>query len=56
LVLLFGSRITGTAHPESDIDIGIVFEDEKAKSKNPLDVYGDLYQIFSGVFKVSNPD
>jgi len=56
LVLLFGSRITGTAHPESDIDIGIVFEDEKAKSRNPLDVYDDLYQISSSAFKVLNSD
>lgn len=56
LVVLFGSRITGTAHLESDIDIGVVFEDEKFKNKNLLNVYGDLYQIFSNVFKVSDPD
>lgn len=56
LVILFGSRISGGAHPGSDIDIGIVFEDEKIKSENPLEVYGDLYEVFSKAFNVADPD
>ncbi len=55
LVILFGSQISGRPHAGSDIDIGIVFEDEKIKTKNPLEVYGDLYEVFSKTFKVSNP-
>ncbi|MBU3965614.1 nucleotidyltransferase domain-containing protein [Patescibacteria group bacterium] len=56
LVIIFGSRVFGRAHPGSDIDIGIVFEDEKIKAKNPLEIYGDLYKIFSKAFKTANPD
>lgn len=56
LVILFGSMITKTAHPESDVDIGIVFENEKLRKKNPVNVYGDLYQVFSATFEIPNPD
>ncbi|MBU4339046.1 nucleotidyltransferase domain-containing protein [Patescibacteria group bacterium] len=56
LVIIFGSRVSGRAHTGSDIDIGIVFEDEKIKVKNPVEVYGDLYGVFSKAFKAANPD
>ncbi|MBU3924316.1 nucleotidyltransferase domain-containing protein, partial [Patescibacteria group bacterium] len=56
LVIIFGSRVSGRAHTGSDIDIGVVFEDEKIKVENPLEVYGDLYEIFSKAFKTANPD
>ncbi len=56
LAVLFGSRADKTGHPGSDVDIGIVFENEKLRNENPLDVYGDLYQVFSKVFKTPNPD
>ncbi len=56
LVILFGSQVSGGLHPGSDVDIGIVFEDEKLKSKYPLEVYGDLYEVFSKAFKAPNPD
>jgi len=53
---LFGSKITKTVHPGSDIDIGVVFEDEKLRIKKPSEVYGDLYQVFSKAFNTSAPD
>lgn len=56
LVIIFGSRVSGGAHPGSDIDIGIVFEDEKIKTEKPVEIYGDLYEVFSKAFKVANPD
>jgi len=56
LVILFGSKATKTTHPGSDLDIGVVFEDESLKIKNPVEVYGDLYQIFSKAFNTANPD
>ncbi len=56
LVIIFGSRVSGGAHAGSDIDIGVVFEDEKIKAEKPVEVYGDLYGIFSKAFKAANPD
>lgn len=56
LVILFGSQISGPVHPGSDFDIGIVFEDEELKREKPLEVYGDLYEIFSNAFKTKNLD
>lgn len=56
LVVVFGSRVSGKAHSGSDIDIGIVFENEKIKIEKPVEVYGDLYEVFSKAFKVPNPD
>lgn len=56
LAVVFGSQISGRKHPKSDVDIGIVFEDEKIKTEKPVEVYGDLYEVFSKAFKVANPD
>ena len=56
LVILFGSQISGQVHPGSDFDIGVVFEDENFKKEKPLEVYGDLYEIFSNAFKTKNLD
>lgn len=56
LVVVFGSRVSGKTHPRSDVDIGVVFENEKIKTEKPVEVYGDLYEVFSKAFKVSNPD
>ncbi len=55
-IILFGSKITGYRHPKSDFDIGVVFEDENIRKNNPSEIYGDLYEIFSKAFQVSNPD
>lgn len=46
IVILFGSFVEGTAHPGSDIDIGIVFEDKSLVKKDPVNVYGILYEEF----------
>lgn len=56
LVFLFGSQITGARHPQSDIDLGVVFEDETIRKKKPLEVYSDLYEAFSNSFKSLNID
>ena len=56
LVILFGSQITGARHPGSDFDIGIVFEDENIRKNNPVEIYGDLYEVFSKTFQIPNPD
>lgn len=56
LVIIFGSCVSDRTHPKSDIDIGIVFENEKIKIEKPVEVYGDLYEVFSKAFKVSNLD
>ncbi|MFH1049002.1 MAG: nucleotidyltransferase domain-containing protein [Patescibacteria group bacterium] len=56
LVIVFGSQVSGGTHQGSDIDIGVIFENEKIKMENPVEVYGDLYGVFSKAFKVSNPD
>lgn len=55
LVIIFGSQVSGGAHPGSDIDIGVVFEDEKTKTVKPAEVYGDLYGVFSKAFKLADP-
>ncbi|MBU0765761.1 MAG: nucleotidyltransferase domain-containing protein [Bacteroidetes bacterium] len=56
VVFHFGSSLTGTVHPFSDIDIGVVFEDETIRNKKPVDTYGDLYEVFCKAFNVENPD
>lgn len=47
-VIIFGSVVEGTAHTESDIDVGVVFEDLKPLKEDPLNVYGMLYEEFTG--------
>ena len=56
LIILFGSKITGPRRPGSDFDIGVVLKDENIRKESPLEVYGDLYQIFSKTFQIPNPD
>lgn len=56
LVILFGSKVLKTTHPGSDIDIGVVFENENLRVKSPVNVYGDLYQIFGKAFNTPVPD
>lgn len=46
-IIIFGSIVEGTAHPESDMDIGVVFEDMRRLKEDPLNVYGILYEEFS---------
>ena len=54
--MLFGSQVDGFIHPNSDFDIGVVFENENIKKQKPVNVYGDLYEVFSKTFKIKNPD
>jgi predicted nucleotidyltransferase len=42
LVLAFGSRIRGIVHQASDLDIGVLYEEEQ----KPLDVAVDLQKVF----------
>lgn len=49
IVYLFGSLILGIEREDSDIDIGIVFLDNRMLEKS-LEVYNTLYEIFSQVF------
>lgn len=55
-IFLFGSQVSGITHPGSDIDIGVVFQDEQVRFKKPLEVYGDLYEVFCKAFKTTNLD
>lgn len=56
LVLVFGSEITGKRHPGSNVDVGVVFHDLKRKNEDPVEVYGELYEIFSNLFPVKPLD
>jgi predicted nucleotidyltransferase len=42
LILVFGSRIRGFIHQESDLDIGVLYEGEQ----KPLDVAAELQKVF----------
>lgn len=56
LVLVFGSRIEGCIHPKSDVDIGVVFRDNKKKNQKPVEIYGSLIEEFAERFKTKNID
>jgi predicted nucleotidyltransferase len=56
LVIVFGSRITGVLHPKSDVDIGIVFFDSTIKRKQPVEVYGTIYEELTKKLSVKNID
>ncbi len=55
IVYLFGSFILGIEREDSDIDIGIVFLDNRMLEKS-LEVYTTLYEIFSQVFPTKELD
>lgn len=42
LVTIFGSSATGRRREESDIDIGIVFDDTSRQQREPVAVYDEL--------------
>jgi predicted nucleotidyltransferase len=46
-VILFGSFVEGTAHPGSDIDIAVVFKDLSFLKRDPVNIFGILYDEFS---------
>lgn len=51
---LFGSSITGLAGKQSDVDIGIVFEN--GLPENTLEIYTQLYKVFSQIFPAKEVD
>ena len=50
LVFLFGSHVSGLQRPGSDLDIGVVFHNERERLKNPVDIFGGLYELFQKLF------
>lgn len=56
LAVVFGSRITGVGHPESDVDVGVVFFDSTRRRKQPVEVYGTIYEEFAKKLSVKNID
>jgi|Deesub1362A_J573_1020465.scaffolds.fasta_scaffold00396_36 predicted nucleotidyltransferase len=46
-LIVFGSYVEGTAHPGSDIDVGVVFEDQNPLKTDPVEVYGLLHEELS---------
>jgi predicted nucleotidyltransferase len=44
LILAFGSQIKGFVHPDSDLDIGVLYDGEQ----KPLQVAVDLQKVLSG--------
>lgn len=56
IVYLFGSYAEKKNHSLSDIDIGIVFNDKLNTYQDMSNIYNELYDIFTDVFKKENID
>jgi len=52
IVFLFGSTITATQTPLSDVDIGVVFRDFKKIKSDIGKLYGEILSLFLDEFKV----
>ena len=50
-VCIFGSQIKGLAHPLSDLDIGIVFENFLKREKNITEVYTEIHATLKKEFR-----
>lgn len=50
LLYLFGSQAEGVAGASSDIDVGIVFTDPKIIQGNTIEIYGNLFDLFTEIF------
>lgn len=46
LVLLFGSAVSGKTHPESDLDIAVMFTDIETAHSRVFELIADLQEIF----------
>ena len=46
VVYLFGSQAEGGANALSDVDVGVVFRDIRAKNKDPSGIFTELYEAF----------
>lgn len=53
---LFGSRLKGTAKPESDIDILVEFEPGKTPGLRFFRLEDELSQLFGGEVELSTPN
>lgn len=53
-IYLFGSKTTGFRHKESDIDIGVLFDDGWQGDKDRI--RGELYDLFCSWFKTQRVD
>lgn len=56
LVYLFGSCAEGTSHTLSDVDIGVVFDENFLPRDDSRAAYNELYDIFTDVFPEKNVD
>lgn len=54
LIVVFGSHISGGVHPNSDLDLGVVFFDSYRKRIDPVKVYGSLDEEFRNKFRSDN--
>lgn len=54
LVVIFGSRVSGGVHYNSDLDIGVVFFDNYKKQTDPVEIYGCLLEEFRSKFGDDN--
>jgi len=52
IVYLYGSRVEGVSRPNSDFDLGVVFQDPSVL-ENSLQVYSEFYDLFSEEFPVT---
>ncbi|MBC7189702.1 nucleotidyltransferase domain-containing protein [Candidatus Aerophobetes bacterium] len=50
-ILIFGSVIDGTFHKGSDIDFAVLFKDKTVILKDPVKIYGEIYDELSENFK-----
>jgi predicted nucleotidyltransferase len=50
-ILIFGSTVEGTTHPDSDIDFAVLFKDKSLLKSSPVEVYGEIYGELSKNFK-----
>lgn len=56
LAYLFGSHAEGKSLSFSDVDIGLVFRSEKMLDKDIGEIYNQLYDIFTDVFRGKKVD
>lgn len=56
LAVVFGSFANSTNRPDSDLDIGIVFQNIAEAKKDPVALYSDLRDEFSEKYKTENID
>lgn len=48
-IYLFGSHAVGNTHPLSDVDIGVVFKEPEKYRDKTLQLYTELYKVFTEV-------